>query len=464
MTTRTAPVHRTFRQLAVKSPAELQFGRAPSPVACGFGLELGAGRVYPELNFTLPTMPLDEAHWSAVVAHYEEIGEMILRASQRLQLPGLMVEFELLPPMTERPAWGAEVTALLHCYLKQAHEEFGLPCALRVTPTDIRDITRPPILRSGEAWDCLRASFEQCATAGADVLSIESVGGKEVNDEAMLYGDVEGIVFALGVLAPRDMEFLWDEIVAVCSASKVLPGADSACGFANTAMQLSWQGMLPEVLAAVVRAASAVRSLVAYERGAVGPSKDCAYEGPILKAITGTAIAMEGKSASCAHFSPVGNIAAAMCDLWSNESVQNVRLLSGSAPEAYLELLAYDCRLFNKAIESGTEGAYQKLLVESDVHLSPQALVLSPESTIRLASAIVQESTHYRKTVAAAREAVRIIHDAVARDELRINSQEREWLARIERPLEGLPVDEEKLIGVAIEKYGHLFAPESYGL
>jgi methanol--5-hydroxybenzimidazolylcobamide Co-methyltransferase len=229
-------------------------------------------------------------------------------------------------------------------------------------------------------------------------------------------------------------------------------------------MQLSSQGMLPEVLAAVVRAASAVRSLVAYERGAVGPSKDCAYEGPILKAITGTAIAMEGKSASCAHFSPVGNIAAAMCDLWSNESVQNVRLLSGSAPEAYLELLAYDCRLFNKAIESGTEGAYQKLLVESDVHLSPQALVLSPESTIRLASAIVQQSTHYRKTVAAAREAVRIIHDAVARDELRINSLEREWLARIERPLEGLPEDEEKLIGEAIEKYGHLFAPESYGL
>src|ERR1035438_10450247 len=48
---------------------------------------------------------------------------------------------------------------------------------------------------------------------------------------------------------------------------------------------------------------------------------------------TGCSISMEGKSASCAHFSPIGNIASAMCDLWSNESVQNVRLLSGSAPE-----------------------------------------------------------------------------------------------------------------------------------
>ena len=34
--------------------------------------------------------------------------------------------------------------------------------------------------------------------------------------------------------------------------------------------------MLPEVLAAVVRAMSAVRSLAAFEHGAVGPSKDCA--------------------------------------------------------------------------------------------------------------------------------------------------------------------------------------------
>ncbi len=135
----------------------------------------------------------------------------------------------------------------------------------------------------------------------------------------------------------------------VRAAQRRGPGGDSACGFANTAMQLAHQKMLPEVLAAVVRAMSAVRSLVAFENGAVGPSKDCAYEGPVIKAITGYPISMEGKSATCAHFSPLGNIASAMCDLWSNESVQNVRLLSGNAPEAYAELLAYDCRLMNVA-------------------------------------------------------------------------------------------------------------------
>ena len=76
--------------------------------------------------------------------------------------------------------------------------------------------------------------------------------------------------------------------------------------------------------------------------GAKGPSKDCGYENPIVKAISGIPISQEGKAAACAHFSDVGNISASMCDLWSNESVQNIRLLSGNAPEAYTELLAYD--------------------------------------------------------------------------------------------------------------------------
>jgi methanol--5-hydroxybenzimidazolylcobamide Co-methyltransferase len=272
------------------------------------------------------------------------------------------------------------------------------------------------------------------------------------------------MIFALGVLAPRDMEFLWRRIVDICGRHNVVPGADSACGFANTAMQLASQGMVSEVLAAVVRAASAVRSLVAYECGARGPSKDCAYEGPVIKAITGTPIAMEGKSASCAHFSPVGNVAAAMCDLWSNESVQNVRLLSGSAPEAFLELLAYDCRLFNQAIEKGTAGMYQELLVDSDITLSPQALVLSPESTIRIASAIVAEKTPYHRTIAAAREAFRIIKDALAAGRLLVNQRESKWADKIAKALDGLPAEEDVLTGQMVDQYSHLFSPASYDL
>ena len=45
-----------FDQLAITDPAELRFGIAPKPLTTRRGLVLGGGRVYPELNFTLPTM------------------------------------------------------------------------------------------------------------------------------------------------------------------------------------------------------------------------------------------------------------------------------------------------------------------------------------------------------------------------------------------------------------------------
>jgi methanol--5-hydroxybenzimidazolylcobamide Co-methyltransferase len=292
------------------------------------------------------------------------------------------------------------------------------------------------------------------------------VGGKEVHDQALMYGDFPGIVFALGVLAPRDMSWLWGEIGDICRRHPgVIPGGDSACGFANTAMQLAHQKMLPEVLAAVVRAMSAVRSLAAFEQGAVGPSKDCAYEGPVMKAITGYPIAMEGKSASCAHFSPLGNIAAAMCDLWSNESVQNVRLLSGNAPEVFTELLAYDCRLMNVAAKSAG-GALQmrNWMTASDEWLSPQAAVLSPEATIKIATAIVGAETPYHRTVAAGRAAVEILQQGIAQQRLHISRKEQQWLTRIDESLTAIPADEEKLMSDMEPQYGGLYDKASYGL
>jgi methanol--5-hydroxybenzimidazolylcobamide Co-methyltransferase len=245
----------------------------------------------------------------------------------------------------------------------------------------------------------------------------------------------------------------------------VVPGGDSACGFANTAMQLAHQKMLPEVLAAVVRAMSAVRALAAFEQGAVGPSKDCAYEGPVMKAITGYPIAMEGKSASCAHFSPLGNIAAAMCDLWSNESVQNVRLLSGNAPEVFTELLAYDCRLMNTAAAS-QGGALQmrNWMTASDQWLSPQAAVLSPEATIRIASAIVASDTPYHRTLAAGRAAVEILKEGIAAEKLHISRKEQQWLTRMDEALDDFPEDEAMLMRDLEPEYGSLYDKASYGL
>ena len=453
-----------YDSLAIPDVNELVFGKAPRPVKCGFGLEIGAGMVFPEVNFTLPPIGISEETWPEILHEYEEMATNIVRRAVAMKVPGVVLEFELLPAMTEKPEWGAEVTTLLRRHLAAAYDQHKMLSALRVTPTDIRDQGKPPLLREGEPCDRLLRSFELTIAAGADIISVESIGGKEVHDRALMMGDMDAIVFALGVLCPADMRWLWKRIVKMCARSgHAVPGGDSACGFANTAMQLAHQKMLPEVLAAVVRAMSAVRSLAAFEEGAVGPSKDCAYEGPVIKAITGTPISMEGKSAACAHFSPIGNIAEAMCDLWSNESVQNVRLLSGSAPEAFTEMLAYDCRLMNVASERGQALALRDCLTASDEWLSPQAAVLSPAATIAISRAIVAEKDDYRRTVAAGHTAVAIIRDGVAGNGLALSKKELQWLNRIEAALDALPATGDELEAALGEEYHGLFRPASYG-
>jgi methanol--5-hydroxybenzimidazolylcobamide Co-methyltransferase len=452
-------------EMSITDPDLLVFGVAPKPLQCGLGLTLGAGQVFPEVNFTLPPLTIGADTWPEVLAHYNDMIEHVLKRAIALHAPGIVIEFELLPAMTERPEWGAEITALLKKHLREAHQKSELPCALRVTPTDVRERERPPLLRTGQAWERLRESLDLCAAAGADILSIESVGGKEVHDRALVEGDLRGIVAALGILAPRDMAWLWEQIVAICAKHPgVIAGGDSACGFANTAMQLAGQHMLPEVMAAVIRAMSAPRSLVAYECGAQGPSKDCAYEGPVMKAIAGVPISMEGKSAACAHFSPLGNIAAAMCDLWSNESVQNVRLLSGNAPEALTEMLEYDCRLMNAASASGKANVLRDLMTQSDERLSPQAIVLSPQSTIAIAKVIVGEETPYRRTVGAGRAALTILSEEAQSGRLQLKKKEIAWLQRLKAGLEELPDSEAILLNAIDSEYGCLLRQEAYGL
>ncbi len=450
--------------LAVSSPTDLVFGRAPKPVTCGFGLTIGAGQVFPELNFTLPPLSIEEATWVQVRSHYERIAEQIVRRSAALHLPGLVVEFEQLPAMTDRPQWGAEITAILKAGLKKLHEASGIPGALRVTVVDLRDADRPPLLRTGDSWQKTKEAFICAAQAGADILSIESIGGKEVHDEALMYGDLDGIVFALGVLACRDMAFLWDEITAIARKYNIVSGGDTACGFGNTAMQLAGKGMLPTVLAALVRAATCPRSLVAYEHGAIGPSKDCAYEGPVMKAIAGVPISMEGKSSSCAHFSPLGNIAGATADLWSNESVQNIQLLSGPAPEAFLELLAYDCRLFNVATRAGEAARLRDWLVASDTPSSAEALMLDPSVVIDLATAIGSAGDGYSRTLAAVRTARDAIQSAISAGRLKLPDREQGWLKRLDSAVDNLAATEAEAVERAAPTYGHLYRPEAYGM
>ncbi|MCF7823681.1 MAG: hypothetical protein K9N35_05865 [Candidatus Marinimicrobia bacterium] len=453
-----------FGSLAIKHPDDLIFGYAPKPVSCGQGLTIGVGQVFPEINFTLPPMLINESNWNEVLSHYHNICENVLARAEKLRVPGIVMEFEHLPPMSMKPELGAEITSLIKNYLLEFYRRTGIPNALRVTVVDLRDADHPPLLRSGQRWEQTREAFILSAVAGADILSIESVGGKEVHDQALMYSDLSGIVASLGILACRDMGWLWDEIVDICKEYDVVPGGDTACGFSNTAMQMAGQGLLPATLSALVRAASAPRSLVAYEHGAIGPSKDCAYEGPIIKAITGVPISMEGKSSCCAHFSPLGNIAGAMADLWSNESVQNIKLLSGTAPEAFLELLAYDCRLFNIAENKNESRMYRDLLVRSDLEQSPEALMLEPQTVLRIARSIAQCPNPYTQTRNAIFTAFKSLQDAVDSNQLKLPSREQTWWSKIPGLLAQIPENENEAIEYLITTYHGVFNPQAYGL
>ena len=102
-----------FTELAISDLRGLIFGEASKPVECGNGLTIGNGLVYPEINFTLPTMSVTEQTWGEVIKQYENIISDVLSRSEKMRVPGLVVEFEQLPPMTENPQWGAEITQLL---------------------------------------------------------------------------------------------------------------------------------------------------------------------------------------------------------------------------------------------------------------------------------------------------------------------------------------------------------------
>ncbi len=438
----------TYHRLAIQKPDDLRFGVAPRPLTTRRGMVIGGGQVYPELNFTLPPMFVDANTMPEVRQHYRDIITGACRRAVELEAPGLVIEFETLPPMTENPAWGIELTRILLDGMADAHAKHGLKSVLRITPNDTREMERPPRMRSGKLYEAMLQTFDGCAAAGAELLSIESVGGKEIHDEALMMCDMRGIIFALCVLGVRDMRFLWTELDAIARKHGAYCAGDTACAFGNTAMVLAEQKMIPRVFAAVVRAVSAVRTLVCYECGAVGPGKDCGYENPILKAITGFPMAMEGKTAACAHSSPLGNIAAAACDTWSNESVQNIRLLGGMAPTCYVEQLIYDCRLMNQALADGRDAAllYRKWLVNSDAGLDPQAYVLTPESVFAIAEAIVKAPNPVAAGKAAALTAVRLLREAKQEGRLKIHPREIPWLDRIQKAVETVPASESEFI------------------
>jgi len=454
-----------YDRLAYENLNEFVFGQSKKPVTLKNGMVIGGGQIYPELNFTMPTMLITQESMPEVLRQYKEIVEGACKRAVELYSQGFVAEVELLPPTTYHPEWGIDIIKTVKEVLNNYEQKHGLKSAIRLTPVDIREDKKSPHMWHGSHWEAILKTFEGGARAGADFLAIESIGGKDIHDEANMYCEIGKSIFALGVLGTKDMSKLWSEIVKIAENTGTIASGDTACGFANTAMVLADRGMVPKLYAAVDRVISGVRSLVAIEEGAKGPHKDCGYEGVYVKAITGTPISMEGKTSACAHLSPVGNIAACVADLWSNESVQNIKLLGGMAPTVYYEQLEYDCRLMNQAAKSGNAIMMRNWLADSDSALDPQAYVLRPDVVIDISREIIKGDTYLKRSIIAAKITIDRLRKAIDNNEVRVDARELSWLNVMDAKIDKIPDDEEQFIKEMVEENeSEKFVPSKYDL
>ena len=423
---------------------EIKYGFSKFPLKYGINLEIGRGKVVPEIKY-FPRIK------ESLKEEYTNITKEILNRAVDLGVRDLQLETELTYVETGDPKLAGEIVRIQKEIMENYAKEYNINLGLRVTVADMRDFRK--VKHDEEGFSKMLETFEEVSKNGADVLSIESEGGKELFNYAIIRQDILGIVTSLGLLSALDMKRLWKEIVKIAKRNNVIAGGDSACAFGNTAMRLAGgikSNNIPHTLAAVVRSMSASRSLVAYEEGAVGPGKDCAYENVIIKAITGYPMSMEGKSSAVAHSSLVGNIAAATCDLWSNEQVENVRLFGGYGPEVFLEILYYDTKLMNKAIESGNQDCLKEILIESDKYSDPQAYVLSPDIALEIGKTIVSEEDTLLRTIFAG---VRLVELMMKEEKLKLNRSEKRFLEIMKNKLEEISKEPHKKVEQALQIY-----------
>jgi len=423
---------------------EIKYGFSKFPLKYGINLEIGRGKVVPEIKY-FPRIK------ESLKEEYTNITKEILNRAVDLGVRDLQLETELTYVETGDPKLAGEIVRIQKEIMENYAKEYNINLGLRVTVADMRDFRK--VKHDEEGFSKMLETFEEVSKNGADVLSIESEGGKELFNYAIIRQDILGIVTSLGLLSALDMKRLWKEIVKIAKRNNVIAGGDSACAFGNTAMRLAGgikSNTIPHTLAAVVRSMSASRSLVAYEEGAVGPGKDCAYENVIIKAITGYPMSMEGKSSAVAHSSLVGNIAAATCDLWSNEQVENVRLFGGYGPEVFLEILHYDTKLMNKAIESGNQDCLKEILIESDKYSDPQAYVLSPDIALEIGKTIVSEEDTLLRTIFAG---VRLVELMMKEEKLKLNRSEKRFLEIMKNKLEEISKEPHKKVEQALQIY-----------
>ena len=447
-------VLKRYTQMENEKADDMVFGQTKHPVKMGLDQIMGGGVVVP--NIKVAPAEGSEESIDGLEATSKNIAFAACQRAADIGLPTVQIETEHVQQQSISREASERCTAVTWEQLEELHEKFGTAVSLMSTVADMREEENG--LRGSKFDIAMDESFEACAQNGASMLCIETIGGKVVSDFGISRGDVRAILYGIGVLGSIDMEYMWTKIVDCAKRNNVVPGGDTDCAQANTAMFLAGgltSKNVSHTIAAVARAIAGARSLVAIECGAMGPTKDCGYENPIVKAIASVPICAEGKNATCAHADLMGNLTAGVCDVWSNESVYNREEMGGPTPGVWLQSLGYECALMNTATQIGTAKALRDSYVLADKYRDPQGVVLSYDNAYLIGKAITEEGEDiYLRSRAAALKAIELINEAVDQGRIFLTRFERDTLDSTLKTYEQLPEDKNKFIKASIKRYG----------
>lgn len=438
-----------YTKMAYANADEMVFGHAKNPVSYGFGIKVGAGRVIPEVNYApRPGTEKDPEKFRREYVDY--ISKDALDRAITTGMPDLQLETEWISQMNQVKLSGP-VVAGQKAICEKYHEEYGLNCAVRHTIPDQREADQGllPGMDKEKAYpEKLFECAEIACENGADLFSVESVGGKEFADYAVQNGDVVAFLYGVGYLGAIDMSYIWSEFVNICKKNKTVPGGDTNCSGANVSMFMAG-GMLDNdvqrTFSAITRAISAARTICAWECGAVGPDKDCGYEGPICKSIAGNPNAQEGKNCQCAHCDLQGNLMAQVTDVWSNESVEYHSEFGGSSVACWLGSLGYEVALMNTAIQLKQEKTLRDMYMFTDRVRGPEGYILAYDHAFEIGKALAANGDNlYLRAKAAASKAIDIMVAGYDSKELPLTNKQHEVLLDSKKKIDALPAEEAK--------------------
>ena len=460
-----------YTSMAYKDADELVFGHAQQPVSYGFGIKIGAGYVIPEINYA-PRPGAEKDSEKLRKEYVDYISKDILNRAVTAGFPNVQLETEWVSQMNQEKL-SAPVVEGQKAICEKYHEEYGVNCAVRHTIPDQREADEG--LKPGMGGRSYPEKLFECAEIacenGADNLSCETVGGKEFADYAVTNGDITAFLFGVGYLGSLDMTYVWQEFADIAKKNKAVAGGDTNCSGANVSMFMAGGFLdndVQKTFSAVTRCISAARTLAAWESGAVGPDKDCGYEGIICKAIAGKPTAQEGKNCQCAHCDLQGNLIAQACDLWSNESVEYHPEFGGTSVQCWLGSIGYEAALMNTAIQLGQEKTLRDLYMYADRTRGPEGYVLAYDNAYKVGQAIAENGNDlYLRAKAAGLTGAKIIMNGYETKELALTNKQLDTLKSIIKTLEGLTDETDKIVEFCGKEYKDSvpnYNPKNYDL